>query len=117
MQSGVVGLRGAIIALWEEDLRLVRQDRYETDRGKEALACVGVRVVGGGDRCAAPVCAGAAGSAGAAAAADGRGAVRPPGLVGSGRGVAGALLDSRRLPDERPTELPSRATPPSARMM
>ena len=40
MQSGVVGLRGAIIALWEEDLRLVRQDRYETDRGKEALAFI-----------------------------------------------------------------------------
>ena len=40
MQSGVVGLRGAITALWEDDLRSVRQDRYDTDRGKEALAFI-----------------------------------------------------------------------------
>src|SRR5216684_9139064 len=40
MQSGVVGLRGAITALWEDDLRSVRQDTYETGRGKEALVFI-----------------------------------------------------------------------------
>ncbi len=40
MQPGVVGLRGAITALWEDDLRAVREDRYDTDRGKEALAFI-----------------------------------------------------------------------------
>ena len=37
MQSGLAGLRGAIIAAWEEDLRAVRQDRYEVGRAREAL--------------------------------------------------------------------------------
>lgn len=40
MQPGVVGLRGAITALWQDDLRAVREDRYNTDRGKEALAFI-----------------------------------------------------------------------------
>jgi len=40
MEPGVVGLRGAITALWEDDLRAVREDRYDTDRGKEALAFI-----------------------------------------------------------------------------
>ena len=40
MQPGVVGLRGAITALWEDDLRAVREDRYDTERGKEALAFI-----------------------------------------------------------------------------
>lgn len=37
MQSGVAGLRGAVIAAWEEDLRAVRQDRYDIGRAREAL--------------------------------------------------------------------------------
>lgn len=37
MQAGVAGLRGAIIAAWEEDLRAVRQDRYDVGRAREAL--------------------------------------------------------------------------------
>src|SRR5260370_23097187 len=40
MQPGIVGLRGAITALWEDDLRPVREDRDDTDRGKEALAFI-----------------------------------------------------------------------------
>ena len=40
MQPGIVGLRGAITAAWEEDLRAVRQDRYDTATGKEALAFI-----------------------------------------------------------------------------
>jgi len=40
MQSGIVGLRGAITAAWEDDLRAVRQDRYDTAAGKEALAFI-----------------------------------------------------------------------------
>jgi len=40
MQPGVVGLRSAVTALWAEDLRAVREDRYDTDRGKEALAFI-----------------------------------------------------------------------------
>jgi hypothetical protein len=40
VQPGVVGIRGAITAAWEEDLRAVRQDRYDTDPGKEALAFI-----------------------------------------------------------------------------
>src|SRR5260370_20608477 len=40
MQPGVVGVRGAITALWADDLRAVREDRYDTDRGKEALAFI-----------------------------------------------------------------------------
>ncbi|HXJ48608.1 MAG TPA: hypothetical protein VNF91_05505, partial [Candidatus Acidoferrum sp.] len=33
-------MRGAITAAWEEDLRAVRQDRYDTATGKEALAFI-----------------------------------------------------------------------------
>ncbi|HSS93032.1 MAG TPA: adenylate/guanylate cyclase domain-containing protein [Candidatus Dormibacteraeota bacterium] len=40
MQPGAAGLRGEITALWQSDLRAVREDRYETDRGKEALAFI-----------------------------------------------------------------------------
>ena len=40
MQPGVVGLRGAIATAWEDDLRAVRQERYDTDAGKEALAFI-----------------------------------------------------------------------------
>ena len=40
MQPGVVGLRSAVTGLWAEDLRAVREDRYDTDRGKEALAFI-----------------------------------------------------------------------------
>ena len=40
MQPGIVGLRGAITAAWEGDLRAVRQDRYDTAAGKEALAFI-----------------------------------------------------------------------------
>ena len=37
MQPGIVGLRGALIASWEEDLRAVRQDSFDVGRGREAL--------------------------------------------------------------------------------
>lgn len=37
MQPGIVGLRGALIAAWEADLRAVRQDSFDTGRGREAL--------------------------------------------------------------------------------
>ena len=37
MQPGVVGLRGALIAAWEDDLRAVRQDGFDMGRGREAL--------------------------------------------------------------------------------
>jgi class 3 adenylate cyclase len=40
VQAGIVGLRGAITAAWEDDLRAVRQDRYDTTTGKEALAFI-----------------------------------------------------------------------------
>jgi class 3 adenylate cyclase len=40
VQPGIVGLRGAITAAWEDDLRAVRQDRYDTAVGKEALAFI-----------------------------------------------------------------------------
>ena len=40
MQPGIVGLRGAITAAWEGDLRAVRQDRYDTATGKEAMAFI-----------------------------------------------------------------------------
>ncbi len=40
MQPGVVALRGAITAAWEDDLRAVRQDSYDTGVGKEALAFI-----------------------------------------------------------------------------
>jgi class 3 adenylate cyclase len=37
LQPGTVGLRGALIAAWEEDLRAVRQDGFDVGRGREAL--------------------------------------------------------------------------------
>jgi class 3 adenylate cyclase len=40
MQPGVVALRGAVTAAWEDDLRAVRQDSYDTGAGKEALAFI-----------------------------------------------------------------------------
>jgi class 3 adenylate cyclase len=40
MQPGVVGLRGAVTAAWEDDLRAVRLDSYDTGAGKEALAFI-----------------------------------------------------------------------------
>src|ERR1700716_4594870 len=40
MQPGVVALRGAVAAAWEEDLRAVRRDSYDTGAGKEALAFI-----------------------------------------------------------------------------
>jgi class 3 adenylate cyclase len=40
MQAGVVGLRAAITAAWEDDLRAVRQDSYDMGAGKEALAFI-----------------------------------------------------------------------------
>jgi class 3 adenylate cyclase len=36
LQPGIVGLRSAITESWENDLRAVRQDRYDVDKGKEA---------------------------------------------------------------------------------
>lgn len=40
MQPGIVGLRGAITSAWDGDLRAVREDRYDTAAGKEALAFI-----------------------------------------------------------------------------
>ena len=40
MQHGVVALRGAVTALWEDDLRAVRLDSFDTSAGKEALAFI-----------------------------------------------------------------------------
>jgi class 3 adenylate cyclase len=40
MQPGVVALRGAVTALWEDDLRAVRLDSFDTGPGKEALAFI-----------------------------------------------------------------------------
>lgn len=40
MQPGVVGLRGALIAAWEADLRAVRQDTFDVGRGREALVFI-----------------------------------------------------------------------------
>jgi class 3 adenylate cyclase len=40
MQPGVIGLRAAVTAAWEDDLRAVRQDSYDTGVGKEALAFI-----------------------------------------------------------------------------
>src|ERR1700716_1350787 len=40
MQPGVVALRGAVTAAWEDDLRAVRQDSYDIGTGKEALAFI-----------------------------------------------------------------------------
>ena len=40
MQPGTVGLRGALIAAWEGDLRAVRQDAFDVGRGREALVFI-----------------------------------------------------------------------------
>ena len=40
MQPGVVALRSAVTAAWEDDLRAVRQDSFDTGTGKEALAFI-----------------------------------------------------------------------------
>jgi class 3 adenylate cyclase len=40
MQPGVVALRGAVTTAWEDDLRAVRQDGYDTGVGKEALVFI-----------------------------------------------------------------------------
>jgi class 3 adenylate cyclase len=40
MQPGVVALRGAVTALWEDDLRAVRLDSFDMDAGKEALSFI-----------------------------------------------------------------------------
>lgn len=40
MQPGVVALRSAVTAAWEDDLRAVRRDTYDTGVGKEALAFI-----------------------------------------------------------------------------
>ena len=40
MQPGVVALRGALTAAWEDDLRAVRRDSYDTGVGKEALVFI-----------------------------------------------------------------------------
>ncbi|TMD15662.1 MAG: adenylate/guanylate cyclase domain-containing protein [Chloroflexi bacterium] len=40
MQPGIVGLRGALIAAWEEDLRAVRRDTFDMERGREALGFI-----------------------------------------------------------------------------
>lgn len=37
MQPGTVGLRGGLIAAWEDDLRAVRQDAFDVGRGREGL--------------------------------------------------------------------------------
>jgi class 3 adenylate cyclase len=40
VQPGIVGLRGALIAAWEADLRAVRQDTFDAGRGREALVFI-----------------------------------------------------------------------------
>ena len=40
MQPGIVGLRRAITAAWQEDLRAVRHDSYDVERGKEAWSFI-----------------------------------------------------------------------------
>ena len=40
MHPGVIALRGAITAAWEDDLRAVLQDGYDTGVGKEALVFI-----------------------------------------------------------------------------
>jgi hypothetical protein len=40
MQPGIVGLRGALIAAWEDDLRAVRQDTFDVGRGRESLVFI-----------------------------------------------------------------------------
>ncbi len=40
LQPGLVGLRGALVAAWEADLRAVRQDSFDAGRGREALVFI-----------------------------------------------------------------------------
>jgi class 3 adenylate cyclase len=40
MQPGIVGLRRAITAAWQEDLRAVRRDAYDLEKGKEAWSFI-----------------------------------------------------------------------------
>ncbi|HXC77605.1 MAG TPA: adenylate/guanylate cyclase domain-containing protein [Candidatus Acidoferrum sp.] len=40
MQPGIVALRGAVTAAWEDDLRSVHQDGYDTGGDKEALVFI-----------------------------------------------------------------------------
>jgi class 3 adenylate cyclase len=40
MQPGIVGLRGALMAAWEVDLRAVRQDAFDVGRGREPLVFI-----------------------------------------------------------------------------
>lgn len=40
MQAGIVGLRGALMAAWEDDLRAVRRDSYDVGRGREPLVFI-----------------------------------------------------------------------------
>src|SRR5262245_40301721 len=40
VQQGVVGLRGALVARWEDDLRAVRQEALDVGRGREALVFI-----------------------------------------------------------------------------
>src|SRR5260370_39749108 len=40
VQPGIVGLRGAIMAAWEDDLRAVRQDTFDVGGGREPLVFI-----------------------------------------------------------------------------
>src|SRR5437899_12369116 len=40
MEPGVVGLRSALIAAWEADVRAVRQDTFDVGRGRESLVFI-----------------------------------------------------------------------------
>ena len=40
MQPGIVALRRALTAAWQNDLRAVRQDTYDVERGREAWAFI-----------------------------------------------------------------------------
>jgi len=40
LQPGIVGLRRAITESWERDLRSVRQDRFDVDKGREAWSFI-----------------------------------------------------------------------------
>jgi class 3 adenylate cyclase len=40
LQPGIVGLRRAVTAAWQEDLRAVRRDQYDVEKGKEAWSFI-----------------------------------------------------------------------------
>src|SRR5215831_8495459 len=40
MQPGIVALRRALTDAWQNDLRTVRQDGYDVERGREAWAFI-----------------------------------------------------------------------------